>query len=243
MTSLVSEGRPVIPLTLGAILGNENVASNLTMRQYLASIAADTSCTANFVVETAKQVRDFWSLREVAAQCAAVRDEALTPGARPREIISNLIQDVDAIRATLHGRNSMGRSAFDATVELVARMERQEAGEIVDMCVTTGLRDLDRKLVGGFKAGELIVVAGRPGMGKSIFATSVARQAAKAGYAGGLFSLEMPEAQVTARLISDSMYDAGHEVSAANILQNQLTDSQREGVYLAEREFPEACRC
>ena len=225
-------------MTLGAILGNQGVAPNLTMRQYLAGVAADTSCTANFVVETAKQIRDFWALREVAGQCEFIRAGALMPGARPRELISSLIQDADAIRATLHGRNSMGRSASEAAGDVVARIERQQAGEIVDMCLTTGLRDLDRKLIGGFKAGELIVVAGRPGMGKSIFATSVARQAAVAGYAGGLFSLEMPEAQITARLLSDAMYDAGHEVSASNILQNQLTERQREGIYLAEREFP-----
>lgn len=235
-TALVAEGRPVNPVTLGVILGNENVAPDLTMRQYLACIAADTSCTANFVVETAKQVRDFWALREVAAQCDAVRAAALSPGVRPRDLISSLIQDADVIRAALHGRNSMGRQVSEATAGLLARIERQEAGEIVDACVATGLKDLDRKLVGGLKAGELIVVAGRPGMGKSIFAVSVARQAAQAGYAGGLFSLEMPGAQVTARILTDAMYDAGHEVSAASILQNQLTDRQREGVYLAERE-------
>jgi replicative DNA helicase len=236
-TNLAAEGRPVNPLTLGLMLGNESIAPNLTMRQYLARVAADTSCTANFVVETAKQVRDFWALREVADECDAIRAGAFMPGARPRELISSLIQNADAIRATLHGRSSMGRSASEAIADVVLRIEQQEAGEIVDMCVTTGLRDLDRKLVGGFKAGQLIVVAGRPGMGKSIFATSVARQAAAAGYAGGLFSLEMPEAQVTARLISDALYDEGHEVSAANILQNQLSESQRAGVYLAQREF------
>jgi replicative DNA helicase len=235
--ALVTEGRPVNPVTLGAVLGNEKIEADLTMRQYLAAIAADTSCTANFVIETAKQVRDYWALRELAAQCEVNRASALSPGARPRELISNLIQEADAIRATLHGTNSMGRSASEAVSALLTRVERQEAGETVEACVTTGLHDLDRMLVGGFKSGELIVVAGRPGMGKSIFGVSFARQAAKAGHAGGLFSLEMPELQVTARLITDAAFDDGHEISASKILQNQLTEAEREAVYLAERDL------
>src|SRR6185437_14523057 len=156
-TNLVAEGRPVNPVSLGASLGNDSLAPDLTMRQYLARIAADTSCTANFVIETAKQVRDFWALRKLAAKCEAVRATALMPGVRPRELISSLIQDADAVRATLHGRSSMGRSASEAIANVVARIEQQEAGEIVDTCVTTGLCDLDRKLIGGFKAGQLIV--------------------------------------------------------------------------------------
>ena len=187
--ALTSGGRAVNPVTLGAILGNEKIDAETTMREYLACIAADAFCPANAVIETAKQVREFWALRAVIARCEATRDMALNPGAQPRELIANLIQDTDSVRASLLGRNSMGRWASDAASSVLTRLERQQAGEIIEACVPTGLRDLDRKLVGGFKSGELVVVAGRPGMGKSIFGVSVARQAAKFGHAGGLFSL------------------------------------------------------
>lgn len=230
-----TEGHPVNPVTLGAVLGNEKIDAEMTMHQYLAHIAANTSCPASAVVEMAKQVRDFWALRAIVAQCGTIRDLALSPGARPRELIANLIQDTDSVRATLLGRNSMGRRASEAAAAMLERLERQQAGETVEACVPTGLSDLDRMLVGGFKAGELVVVAGRPGMGKSIFGVSVARQAAKCGYAGGLFSLEMPELQITARLVTDAAYDAGHNISASRILQNKLNDPDREAVYLAER--------
>jgi hypothetical protein len=82
------------------------------MRQYLARVAADTSCTTNFVVEMAKQVRDFRALRRRAAECDAVRAEALMPGARPRELISGLIQDADAIQAELARPEQRGALGF-----------------------------------------------------------------------------------------------------------------------------------
>ena len=148
-----TEGRPVNPITLGVILGDEKIGGEMTMRQYLAMIAAETSCTANFVIETAKQVRDFWALRSLVAHCDATRDLALIPGARPRDLIANLIQDTDSVRAMLLGRNSIGRSVSEAASEMLVRLARQEAGETVEACVPTGLSDLDRKLVGGFKAG------------------------------------------------------------------------------------------
>jgi replicative DNA helicase len=65
---------------------------------------------------------------------------------------------------------------------------------------TTGLRDLDRLLGGGLRPGELIVVAGRPAMGKSALATGIWRAAVRATGRPGLYaSLEMPHAQLTTR--------------------------------------------
>ena len=67
--------------------------------------------------------------------------------------------------------------------------------------VPTGFRDLDN-LTGGLKGGQLITVAGRPAMGKSVFATNVAQNASLEGKKVALFSLEMGHEEITARQIS-----------------------------------------
>jgi replicative DNA helicase len=68
---------------------------------------------------------------------------------------------------------------------------------------STGFVDLDRIVGGGWPLAQLSIVAGRPGMGKSAFATSAALNAAKAGAGVLVFSLEMTGEQIGARLLTD----------------------------------------
>ena len=76
----------------------------------------------------------------------------------------------------------------------------QHQGEIVG--IPTGLVDLD-KLLGGFQRSDLVIIAGRPGMGKTSLALSIALQAARRWHKRvGIFSLEMSSEQVVQRLIS-----------------------------------------
>ena len=67
--------------------------------------------------------------------------------------------------------------------------------------VSTGFEDLDAKLGGGMEPGTLIVVAGRPGMGKTAFGLAVGRNVAEDGVAE-LFSMEMPRRQIMDRNIA-----------------------------------------
>lgn len=71
---------------------------------------------------------------------------------------------------------------------------------------STGLAELD-KAIGGLVPEDLVVLAGRPGMGKTVSTISIARQAAKAGAAIGYFSLEIGEDQFTARMMADECFD------------------------------------
>lgn len=75
--------------------------------------------------------------------------------------------------------------------------------------VPTGITRLDTKTT-GLHGGDLVVVAGRPGMGKTAFVIGTAQAAAQAGFGVALFSLEMPEEQLVLRtLCSDAKIDVG----------------------------------
>ena len=85
---------------------------------------------------------------------------------------------------------------------LERRQQAVQAGECIG--IPTGLQRLDA-LTGGWRGGQLIVLAGRPGMGKSAVMLHFARAAAAAGIPVCIFSLEMPAEQLTGRmLVGDS---------------------------------------
>jgi replicative DNA helicase len=88
-------------------------------------------------------------------------------------------------------------------VQLLDRINAQAEGTAVDDFTATGLLDLDARLDGGPRDGELIVIGARPGMGKSALALSMGvHMAMESGKAIGMFSMEMPKAQVVARAMS-----------------------------------------
>ena len=82
--------------------------------------------------------------------------------------------------------------------------------------VPTGFEDLDR-LLGGLRASELIIIAGRPGMGKSSLAANIALHAAKEGRHVGVFSLEAPAGRFVRRLLAAETGIAIHSLLAGEL--------------------------
>lgn len=82
--------------------------------------------------------------------------------------------------------------------------------------ISTGLKGLDRKL-GGLHKSDLVILAGRPSMGKTALATNIAFEAAKDGTAVGFFSLEMSSEQLATRIISDRTGISGSRIRRGEI--------------------------
>ena len=90
---------------------------------------------------------------------------------------------------------------------------------------TTGLADLDN-LLGGWPRGEVSIIAGRPGMGKSAAVSCSVLRAAKAGHACALFSLEMTGVQLGARLLTDLAYTQADPIHYQNIIKRRVFDER-----------------
>ena len=113
-----------------------------------------------------------WATSEITAIAdRAVRSDDITPLS-------------DVVRATLD--------------DLERRQQARQAGECIG--IPTGLQRLDA-LTGGWRGGQLVVLAGRPGMGKSAAMLHFARTAAVAGVSVCVFSLEMPDTQLAGRML------------------------------------------
>jgi replicative DNA helicase len=92
--------------------------------------------------------------------------------------------------------------------------------------VPTGYEDLD-KLTAGLQPADLIIVAGRPGMGKTAFALNIATHAAYSGVGAAIFSLEMAKEQLVLRMLCS---------------EARVNSSKVRSGYLGERDFPQLAR-
>jgi len=101
------------------------------------------------------------------------------------------------------------------------RMEEVQAGTIKP--VPTGLIDLDKKLSGGL-GPHVYTVAGRSGMGKSIFLQTVHKNMMEAGYCVGVFSMEMEDYQWVNRIIPKDVGATSNELDIVNGLSTSQID-------------------
>lgn len=107
-------------------------------------------------------------------------------------------------------------------LEEISRIERIQAGELPAV-LPTQYSDLDFMLQGGFRPGQLVIVAGRPGQGKSAFIGSMSRNIAKQGAKIALFSLEMDGGSVGRRLLA-----AESRIESGRLLLGRIADSEWE---------------
>ena len=122
------------------------------------------------------------------------------------------------------------RPISEVVVSVIGTLER---GEVRG--VQCGIRDLD-ELTGGFAAGELVLVAARPGVGKSVLIAGFAKHAVmKLGIPVLLASLEMSAEEITLRLIS-----ADSRVPLFSLVQRRLTDSDWRQLLPAAKRISES---
>jgi replicative DNA helicase len=138
--------------------------------------------------------------------------------------------------ATQGGDGGGGFVTFEtALTEAIKGAERafQQAGHVTGL--TTGLRDIDGKL-GGLHPSDLLILAGRPGMGKSALATKIAYGAAKAllekareegpnvqpKQQVAIFSLEMSSEQLATRLLSEESRISGDRIRRGDLAQKDV---------------------
>jgi replicative DNA helicase len=161
---------------------------------YLNALAQNTPSAAN-IRRYASSVVDRAQKRGLLAFAADVRDSVGKTPHEAAELIDQASAALDKLGKSVVKSEPI--RAAQGLADYINHLEALRAGEIKSF--PTGLVDLDRKLGGGFNAGDLIVVAGRPSMGKTAIALAVSSYAALRGSALFL-SLEMSNVQLQQRL-------------------------------------------
>jgi replicative DNA helicase len=169
---------------------------------YLGTIARDTPSAAN-VRAYAEIIRERSILRQLVAAGGEIAAAATDSRGRSA---TDLVDEAERRVFEIAERGSRGKIGFiaikDVLPQTIDRLDllHQSPGEIRG--VPSGFTQLDRKTT-GFQPGDLIVIAGRPSMGKTTLAVNIAENAAIAkGVPSAISSMEMSAEQLTLRLIS-----------------------------------------
>lgn len=136
-----------------------------------------------------------------------------------------------ASMAALNNPNPTGTTepVVDVLVDTLARIRDIAAGNTTPAGLPTGLQDLDC-LLGGLRPGQLVIVAGRTSMGKSVFATNVLRANSTAGVPSLLMSFEMTRAEIMERILA-----AESRIPVVSFGRRGLNDREGDSIAQAAR--------
>jgi replicative DNA helicase len=187
--------------------------------KYLARLVS-ASLHVGDLSRTAASLRRLSQRRALLSHAERVRASAFDESVLDVErTLQGFAADLDAIA---QGNDAAGGfTTLDGPVDqALAQAERAYQGDGHLAGLSTGLRNLD-SLLGGLNACDLIILAGRPSMGKTALATTIAVNNAEAGHVTGFFSLEMSSAQLATRFIG-----ARAGVATSKLLRGTLSAAQ-----------------
>src|SRR5712675_1881597 len=177
--SLIRMGKVATPVTLKTFLPAETDIGGMTVGQYLARLAAEATTIINAqdygrtVYELALR-RDLIRIGEDMVNVAFDAPVDFAPRAQIEDAERRLYELAESGR--YDGGFQRFAQALTVAVDMAAKAFQRD-GKLSG--IATGLRDLDTKM-GGLQSSDLIIVAGRPGMGKTALATNIAYNVAKA---------------------------------------------------------------
>lgn len=197
MTALTRKSEPVDITTVTGLLQQRNQIDTVGGRVFLIDLVEFVASTAN-VSQYATVVRDRARLRGVIAKCNDTIASCYSGEADTRKVIDAWQQS--AFEAGQDGAGKGFRAMADDNDAWIKRVDDLQSGVEQRRRVNTGFSTIDR-LIHGMAPGELIIIAGPTGSGKTEFALQIAEDVAyEQGYAVGIVSLEMTLEEVNARV-------------------------------------------
>ena len=238
-SNLIRAGKTATPITLKTFLPSDLDINGLNGSQYLARLAAEATTVIN-AADYGRTISDLALRRNLIQIGEDMVNQAFDAPVdfAPREQIEDAERRLYELAETNRYGSGFQRfaQALTTAVDMAARAFQRD-GKLSGLA--TGLKDLDSKM-GGLQASDLIIVAGRPGMGKTALATNIAYNVARA-YRGevqpdgstltvnggivGFFSLEMSAEQLATRIIAERT-----EVPSSSIRRGGISESDFEKI-------------
>ncbi|MEW6676414.1 MAG: replicative DNA helicase [Pseudomonadota bacterium] len=203
ITRLVEENKPADVVTVAEALESLGTLDDIGGLAYLAALAQNTPSAAN-IRRYAEIVRERSVLRKLAEVGTGIAESAFSPGGRSA---TQILDEAEAKVFEIKEAGAKATQGFLAMqpllMEVVTRIDelynRENPNEVTG--VATGFADLDTK-TSGLQPGDLIIVAGRPSMGKTAFSLNIAENVAlDTPHSVAVFSMEMGAAQLVMRML------------------------------------------
>src|SRR6187551_1611987 len=234
--SLIRMGKVATPVTLKTFVPADTDLGGMTVGQYLARVAAEATTIINAqdygrTIYDMSLRRDLIRIGEDMVNVAFDAPVDFAPRAQIEDAERQLYELAES------GRYDGGFQRFAQAMKVALDMAAnayQRDGKLSG--IATGLRDLDAKM-GGLQRSDLIIVAGRPGMGKTALATNIAYNIAEAHQAEvqpdgtmksvnggivGFFSCEMSAEQLATRILAEQTGIASSMIRRGGIKQDEF---------------------
>jgi replicative DNA helicase len=202
ITLLAEKQDPFDVITLSEAMDSRGELQDAGGLAYLGMLAAETPTAAN-IVAYANIVRDRSILRQLIHVGTEISDSAFTTEGRET---ADLLENAERRVFEIAEQRQRGQGGFSSIKSLLAKavdkieMLYEQDGDITG--ASTGFTDLDEK-TSGLQPSDLIIVAGRPSMGKTTIAMNMAENVAvKSGMPVAVFSMEMPGEALAMRMMS-----------------------------------------
>ena len=219
ISQLSNEGQPYDIVTVAEWLENHQLLDESGGMRNLAALAENTPSASN-ISAYADIVRKRSILRQLVSATSDINDTIFNPQGQSSEQILEFAEQTVFEIAEQETRGRKSYQNISAYTDVV--MERIQALAESKSSITgirTGYHDLD-KITAGFQRSDLIIIAGRPSMGKTALAVNIAETAAiKDKHSVAIFSMEMQAEQLTMRMMS----------SLANIDQHKVRTGKLDG--------------
>ena len=223
--AMFSLSETIDPVTVLDKMRLHGVFDENTSRSYILQLMEVTPTAAN-VGEYMDIVKDKSLLRRIAETAGDLTAMVQEGSAAGQEVLDAAEQRIYAIR---QGRASQGLTPLSAVVlDVLDRLEERSRSDSAVPGLSTGLPDVD-SAISGLNNSDLILLAARPGMGKTSFALNVLLQVGKfSGKTAVFFSLEMSREQLAMRLISNEAF-----VDNKKLVTGRLNDEDWDKVAMA----------
>ncbi|MEI8029363.1 MAG: replicative DNA helicase [Comamonadaceae bacterium] len=219
--ALINGSKPADVITVFEQLQSQSKAEGIGGLSYLNSLAQYVPSAGN-IRRYAEIVRERAILRKLVSASDEIATNAFNPNGRP---VATILDEAEQKIFNIGEEGARSKQGFQAMNSLVvALLDRVQ--EMADnpndvTGVPTGFYDLDR-LTAGFQAGDLIVLAARPSMGKTALAINIAEHVAlNEGLPVAVFSMEMGAAQLAVRIVGSI-----GRIDQSHLRTGKLTDEE-----------------
>jgi len=225
INNLIYKGMLANPITLKSYFENEK--DDLNIPEYLIKITKFATSSRQ-CIEYSKIIYDMYVRRELIKISENIIDNAKISDLNISG--QTIIENSEKVLYDLAEKGSVSSSlikfddAVKQTIDMASSAYKNEEGIVG---VPTGLKDLDNRL-GGLHKSDLIIIAGRPSMGKTALATNIAFHAAKkiqeTGNKGSIafFSLEMSSEQLSTRILAEQSRIKSNDIRRGKISEEQF---------------------
>src|SRR5210317_118075 len=225
--TLNNKGMIANPITLKNYFEKDSGLNEVGGVDYLVKLTRFSSSIKQ-AIDYAKIIHEMYVKRELTFISDGISDQAKDE--QIEKTGENIIEDAEKSLFDLAERGNFSQTflkfnqAIDQTIEMATLAMKSDQGIVG---VPTGLSDLDEKL-GGLHKSDLIIIAGRPSMGKTALATNIAYYAAKHMQDNNekgsvaFFSLEMSSEQLSTRILSEQARISSHEIRTGKATEETL---------------------